>query len=458
MYTWKYYDIISTNKRKRKANAERILNKLNISADSTIRGFLYQFNKTLEEILTLDANGTVIPEGLVEDIDVAVGDEYKAIQCKYHEGNCGYTDSLFYQPLLEMMLSYSYYSNHGNKNICYVLYIYYNDCKQEEINIDEAFIIKMLHSKNNELIVKYIARLINIDNPRILELLEKEKRTAADKAEIVKYVKDNQERFDYNINIQDFLKQLKVIAGCSYESLQQKVKVKMSEYDMDLEEIDIFFYPNAINAIAEISQNKTLENREIHKRSFIDNIKKQKKILITHWTKQIIGKGKILKIKKEQLKKDLQIMTRKRYFLVEVFRDTVNDFCFFICDYLKCYARKEMQSLPLFFINSTDADLFNIMERILFDRGIYVNNGKVGNVIEEKKVFNREIYGKQIRLALCQMSKDVELMILRNPPDDLFIVGENKEYRFNEPTFNIEKLIIDDFNELKYLLNMRSAI
>jgi len=42
---------------------------MNRQADSTIKGFLYQFNKSIVEVLK-NANAEITVEGVIEDIDV----------------------------------------------------------------------------------------------------------------------------------------------------------------------------------------------------------------------------------------------------------------------------------------------------------------------------------------------------------------------------------------------------
>ena len=53
-------------------------------ADSTIKGFMYQFNLSLNEILKSN-DETIGMEGIIEDIDKVSSSEVTAIQCKYHE-------------------------------------------------------------------------------------------------------------------------------------------------------------------------------------------------------------------------------------------------------------------------------------------------------------------------------------------------------------------------------------
>ena len=54
-------------------------------ADSTIKGYLYQFNKSISEILGSEDDASVVLEGVIEDIDIHSSSSVTTIQCKYHE-------------------------------------------------------------------------------------------------------------------------------------------------------------------------------------------------------------------------------------------------------------------------------------------------------------------------------------------------------------------------------------
>ena len=57
-------------------------------ADSAIRGYLYQFNKSIYEILQLADGAEITLEGVIEDIDIQSLSSTTTIQCKYHEDKC----------------------------------------------------------------------------------------------------------------------------------------------------------------------------------------------------------------------------------------------------------------------------------------------------------------------------------------------------------------------------------
>ena len=73
-------------------------------ATYAIQGFLYQFHKTLLEILRADDESEITVEGTIEDIDIFRADgSIEALQCKYHESKEKYVQSIIFRPLLQMM-------------------------------------------------------------------------------------------------------------------------------------------------------------------------------------------------------------------------------------------------------------------------------------------------------------------------------------------------------------------
>ena len=89
-------------------------------ADSTIKGFIYQFNKTILEILD-SPKATIHVEGIVEDVDKYEADNsITAIQCKYHESSEKFILSLIYKPIILMIKTFLM---RPHDNISFVLFI-----------------------------------------------------------------------------------------------------------------------------------------------------------------------------------------------------------------------------------------------------------------------------------------------------------------------------------------------
>ena len=94
-------------------------------ANSTIKGFLYQFNKSIFEILNADDAASVTLEGVIEDIDIELPNVTSTIQCKYHEDS-KFTISSVAAPIMEMVCHYNECVALG-KNTQYILYAHYID-------------------------------------------------------------------------------------------------------------------------------------------------------------------------------------------------------------------------------------------------------------------------------------------------------------------------------------------
>lgn len=74
-------------------------------ANSTIKGYSYQFNKSILEIFKAGEADEIVLEGVIEDIDIQSPTSITTIQCKYHEDK-KYQISNVAAPLLEMLCHY----------------------------------------------------------------------------------------------------------------------------------------------------------------------------------------------------------------------------------------------------------------------------------------------------------------------------------------------------------------
>ncbi|MGQ5111057.1 hypothetical protein ACSOV8_04825 [Bacillus halotolerans] len=184
------------------------------SADYTIQGFIYQFNKTLLEVLNDVEDSTISVEGIIEDIEVSTAMTTKAIQCKYHEEQESFTLSKVYKPILQMM---NHYLENNNKSIEYRLYAYFPSEQSSRIY---------------EMKEEHINEILKTEDKRLKKLVEN--------------IKDK-------INIQDFLQNFTLEFGDSLSNLMDSVFHALEENGLARDEIDTLFYPNAIQKIADLS-------------------------------------------------------------------------------------------------------------------------------------------------------------------------------------------------------------
>ena len=126
------------------------------AADYTIKGFLYQFNKSILEVLNSPEGSTITVEGIVEDVEIATPSLIKAIQCKYHEASETFTVSSIFKPLLQMM--HHFHANPG-ANIRYVLFAHFPSVEETpKPKIGKTDLQNALNSNNADL-KKYVDAL-----------------------------------------------------------------------------------------------------------------------------------------------------------------------------------------------------------------------------------------------------------------------------------------------------------
>ncbi|EII5680240.1 hypothetical protein LHO68_004307, partial [Vibrio parahaemolyticus] len=303
------------------------------TADYTIKGFLYQFNKTLLTLITSDENDVVTVEGIIEDIDILKADgSTSAIQCKYHETKESFTDSLIYKPVLQMAETFS---KQSDASISFILYLH---CGGKGVGSEKL----------------------------TLETLEKALATT-DKS-LKKIVDRIDKSFDKNL----FLSKVQLEFGPKIDELEVSVKQALRELPLRDADIDCVSYPNAINKIAKLSSYKETSKRNITKSALVNELNRITTTLITKWTLSLKNKEQILQLSKKQLAKNLNIGSCSRYFFfdkTELF-DFDNQIVTFIYDYINHYHSKPKQNqTPLFAINCSNDVLKNIEYR-LYKKGI----------------------------------------------------------------------------------------
>lgn len=116
------------------------------NAVAPLRGFYYQFLKTIIEILKANDSDEIHVES-IEDIDIFGQDEVTLMQCKYHETVDKFTLGLVYKPILLMLKHYSV-----NPTMCdnYKLYLHTNDKTYDEYSMSIDDIDKILSSQDKQ--------------------------------------------------------------------------------------------------------------------------------------------------------------------------------------------------------------------------------------------------------------------------------------------------------------------
>ena len=222
------------------------------SADASIAGYLYQFDKSILEVLKAVDSTTVVLEGY-EDVDLRRPDAIVAIQCKYHQA-ATFTPRKIRDPLLAMLDSFK-----NGHRLQYRLYGHYGQ-QIEEI-------------------------------PARLTLAElKDALTKEGKKGTIRYYECFSDQ-----TLEDFLGTFEIIAGPSRASQRKAVLVALQDVlggsDGDVSDLH---YPNAISMVLDIAAQPAEADRTVDRAAFIKALDKRK-ALFTRWHREFLGSERYLR-------------------------------------------------------------------------------------------------------------------------------------------------------------------
>lgn len=430
-------------------------------ADYTIKGFLYQFNKTLIKLLDEPDTNTIIVEGIVEDIDVHTPSGLKVIQCKYHETIDKFRLSDITKPVLQML---SHFADNSNSSIEYILYAYFEGESPGIKPLTEEDIESILSTNNKDYIVSYIPKIIKPADPTIDQLVKKDKKTSDEKNEIVRYYRATQ--LAPCIDIGKFLQVFILEFGKSFEQISIDVKNKLVNEGFSKEDVDELFYPNAIQRIAELSIMHCEEDRKITKRKLLAYIKETKKTAITRWTRELQTYDKLLKKRREQLHANLQKNIRSRYFIIdpEMIDDFDDNIITFLQEFIEKYNFKIKlhPKTPVFCFDTASIDFIADLHERLYMKNISIETGYRGNKFFEEAFFKEPLRiiadnSVEFKLRVCTYNDSVIKALNSKKGDDLFIISRKKYEELDTRDVNVERLEINSIDELRYLLYLTNG-
>jgi len=394
------------------------------SADYTIQGFIYQFNKTLLEILNDEDDAIITIEGIIEDIEVATAFTTRAIQCKYHEEQGNFTLGNVYKPILQMM---EHYFDNTEKDIEYKLYAHFpNETEGSNFAINEGHIQTILQSRDQRF-KKIITKL------------------------------------NGNVDIPGFLKRFTLEFGASLHVIIERIYLSLEKNGLPVDDIDTLFYPNAIQMIADLSILHEAQQRVIKKSLMLADLKQIRKTAITRWTRSLLTLDKILSSRRKQLKTNLDKNSRLRYLLfsqesITNFNDEIVNF---ISDFVNKYHFKEVHDKTPTFIIDCSKDVFKEIRVRLHKKNIKYNDGLVTDEYFDKNKFLtgpvRAKIGKQLytdfQVRLLLFNENIIGLLNETKCDDFFLFTHIlPDLDFQD--VNVEHINLSEFNKIKFVMGM----
>ncbi|MFD1623508.1 hypothetical protein [Azospirillum griseum] len=397
-------------------------------ASESIKGYLYQFNKCLVEILKSTPPEEIAIEGIIEDVEVISPSLSSYIQCKYHESKDKFVLSDIYKPVLQMLEQHEKFrAIHGTvANVRYILFCHIPGGNTSR-TLTSAELDEILLTGNGKL-------------------------------------KDLAEKLATSCDRSGFLKLFWLEFGPSYDELSDEADRLLVSSGLNDKDVGGIFYPNAIHKIAEAATQADKVNRVFTKDGFIRDLKNLKKVTLSRWTKELKSKEKILQAVRKQLLTNLDRESRDRYFVFseEAVNQFDDDIVVFIKDFIDRYQTKPYDKKPpLFCFECPDDKIEEIKER-LHKKSVRFEDGMIN-----KTLFDA---GELFKTPMVQVSggnvsrREFQVRIMhhlnmasmtQHRPDDLFLVCDPKVDDALRKDTNSEALTIDDAAELKYIFGLR---
>lgn len=222
-------------------------------ATAAIRGYAYQFDKTVLEVLNAADGVTVTVEGC-EDIDLWSADEGTAVQCKYHEAG-KFSLAAIRKPLLLMLEAFA-----GGEELDYRLYAHYGG--QKAGTVPSALTVEELKES----------------------LTEQKRKPEA--ATIRHY-----DSFD-DAKLAAFVERLTIETGPSLSEQRERVAATLAEsLGCSAEDVADLYYPNAFVSVMQMAMNPDCDQRTTTRSTFLTIIN-TRPVLFTRWHREFHGQAR----------------------------------------------------------------------------------------------------------------------------------------------------------------------
>lgn len=399
------------------------------SATNTIKGYFYQFDKSILEILEQSNETNIVTIEGVEDIDIENSDEIQFVQCKYYE-ETEFNNSIIKEPIQLMFRHYLKNRTEAqSKNFTYKLYGFYNKG----------------HEKLRELTTENLRTYF----------LDFSKYGVTDELGNLNYQIKNKEgeiKFEEALqkdDIEDFNKRLFVnIKADSYENQIEKIKSKIQNDLSDYSEEDIeLIYFNALKIIKDLACEHNIEKRQISKKEFWDRIK-TKNYYFERWMSELLEWEDYKKIiHKKYFPRVSNLSPAHRFFLLDCQGENMNDVKNVISKISTRYSRFVHQFSPFVYLyNTSNADFMTELKAKLYEEGCYFKDGfpfKNSEFRFQEMLIKPDRYNK-ISLRILEDSIDLSIVLLRlveverdnQLPINLYIFNKSNQFNLEIDTLD----------------------
>lgn len=364
------------------------------TAIDTIKGYFYQFDYAIAQLLELGLDtDSIVVEG-IEDVDVSTATEEIAIQCKYY-AKTEYNHSVIAKPIRLMLDHYKEVVDGTKTRINYKLYGYFQGGHAKlTLPINTTFLKDhfLTYTKQN---IKY---------------LHHDEHGLTDE------------------QLDDFLTLLDInISALEYNSQVLKIStLLMAQFNCHSFEADNFFYNNSLKVIKDISVESNINKRKISKSEFLAKIN-FKRVLFNEWFIIYKGEAKLFADLRKQYFTNLNISPYERLFIIEIptinyIRSDLKDLILNISKkYSKLSSREPHPFCPYIYLHNIAEQEILELKKELYAEGIIFLDGfdyygsdfnpksiakPIKNTSTQLKILNKLEY---INLTLAEIHKTKEI-------------------------------------------------
>lgn len=401
------------------------------TATDTIKGYFYQFNLTILQILESSNDHDIITVEGIEDIDINTATDETAIQCKYHS-KTEYNHSVIAKPI-RLMLNHYRDVIDGKKTK--VKYKYYGHFKSGQSKLTLPITLDFLKSN----FLTYTKSKIEIKHYEDLKL------------------SDNQ--------LEDFLKIIDIdIHAISFDELLATIYKAFKEkgkLNCDLFEAEHYYYNNAIKIISDLAIHDDINKRKIDKSTFLKLVD-LKQILFHKWYAKFKGKKKLLAEIKSEFFSNYNNSPFERFFLIDIdqLSSTKEEIKSLIQLISKKYSELSRRSpethCPYVFLNSINPTQLLELKNELYSENFKFKDGfdfhgasfNVNSIIEQATFTN------QIKLKLINDLNNIDPILQK-----ITKTKEIYQFYFENPFFQNSisavkqiNIQIENFNDIKHII------
>ena len=313
-------------------------------AISTIKGYYYQFDYFILQLLQLqDDDDSVRIEG-IEDIDIISEECTKAVQCKYYDGTrC--SPSVISKAVRPML---KHFAENKDSTLLYKLYGHYNSGEDSITLPLTTDYVKQKFFTYTESKKKHILHdELGLSDEDLKKFLE---------------------RFDLQLQADTYESQIEKIVAYLQNILN------CTEYDARY-----FYYNNALAFVKDVAVKKNILARTITKAKFMATIGTRQN-LFDQWYIEYIGFEKYYKAARRQFFTQINISPKSRFFLIECDSNIgdvdIADLVMRLSErWSRLSQREQAPFCPYVYLHGINTSRLANVKRTLLENGIHIWDG-----------------------------------------------------------------------------------